>query len=87
MLLGLVPECIKVLSKGEHRVLEVWRELPPWAAVVVAEVGETRTAQCPPGGHPGVQSGPDSHQAPPRMRAHGRNRKPPQVVVHPVCPS
>ena len=24
VLLGLVPECVKALSKGEHRVLEVW---------------------------------------------------------------
>ena len=24
VLLGLIPECVKALSKGEHRVLEVW---------------------------------------------------------------
>ena len=55
--------------------------------MVVVEVGEKRTAQCPPGDCPGVQSGPDSREARPRLRAHGWNRKPPQVVVHPVCPS
>ena len=54
---------------------------------VVVEVGETRTAQCPPGDCPRVQNGPDSREARPRPRAHGRNRRPPQVVVHPVCPS
>ena len=55
--------------------------------MVVVEVGEKRTAQCPPGDRPGVQSGPDSREARPHPRAHGRNRKPPQVVVHPVCPA
>ena len=54
---------------------------------MVVEVGEKRTAQCPPGDRPGVQSGPDSREVHPRPRAHGRNRKPPQVVVHPVCPA
>ena len=63
------------------------RELPPGAAVVVVEVGGTRTAQCPPGDHLGGQNGPDSREAPPRPRAHGRNRIPPRVVGHPVCPS
>ena len=53
----------------------------------VVEVGGTRTAQCHPGGHQGVQSGPDNHEARPRSRAHDRNRRSPQVVVHPVCPS
>ena len=24
VLLGLIPECVETLSKGEHRVLEVW---------------------------------------------------------------
>ena len=24
MLLGLIPECVKALSEGEHRVLKVW---------------------------------------------------------------
>ena len=56
-------------------------ELPPRAAVVVVEVGEKRTAQCPPGDRPGVQSELDSREAHPRSRAH------PQVVVHPVCPA
>ena len=54
---------------------------------MVVEVGETRTAQCPPGDRLGVQNGPDSREAPPRPRAHGRNRRPPQVMVHPVFPS
>ena len=52
---------------------------------MVVEVGETRTAQCPPGDRPRVQNEPDSREARPRPRAHGRNRRPPQVVVHPVC--
>ena len=55
--------------------------------VVVAEAGETRTAQCPPGDRPEVQNEPDIHEARPRSRAHGWNHRPPQVVVHPVCPS
>ena len=55
--------------------------------MVGVEVGETRTAQCPPGGHPGVQSGPDSNEARPRLRAHDLNHKSPQIVAHPVCPS
>ena len=54
---------------------------------MVVEADETRTAQCFPGDRPGVQNEPDSHEARPRPRAHGRNRRPPQVVVHPVCPS
>ena len=53
----------------------------------MVEVGETRTAQCPPGDRPGIQNGPDSRGARPRPRAHGRNRRTPQVVGHPVCPS
>ena len=55
--------------------------------MVVVEVGEKRTAQCPPRDRLGVQSGPDSHEARPRSRAHGRNCEPPQVVGHPVCPA
>ena len=55
--------------------------------MVVVEVGEKKTAQCPPGDHPGVQSGSDSHEARPRPRAHDLNRWSPQVVGHPVCPS
>ena len=54
---------------------------------MVVEVGEKRTAQCPPGDRLGVQCGPDSREARPRSRAHGRNRRPSRVVVHPVCPS
>ena len=50
-------------------------------------MGEKRTAQCPPGDLPGVQSGLDSCEARPRLRAHGRNRMPPQVVVYSVCPA
>ena len=49
VLLGLIPERIKALSKG--KLLR------------------------------------DSREARPRPRAHGRNHKPPQVVVHPVCPA
>ena len=64
-----------------------WRELPPWTAVVVVEVGGRRTAQCPPGDRSGIRNGPDSRGGPPRPRAHGRNHRPPQVVGHPVCPS
>ena len=58
---------------------------PRSAMVVVVEVGEWRTTQCHPGDRPRVQSGPDSREARPRPRAHGPNRKSPQVVVHPVC--
>ena len=57
------------------------------AAVVVVEVVEKRTARCPPGDRPRVQSGPDSHEARPCPRVHDLNRRSPQVVVHPVCPS
>ena len=53
----------------------------------MVEVGGTRTAQHPPGDRPGIQNVPDSCGARPRPRAHGRNRRPPQVMVHPVCPS
>ena len=55
--------------------------------MVVVEVGEKRTAQGRPEDRLGVQNGPDSREARPRSRAHGRNRRPPQVVVHPVCPA
>ena len=64
-----------------------WRELPPEAAVVGVEVGGTRTGLCPPGNRPGIHNGPDNREDRPRPRAHGRNRRPPQVVGHPVCPS
>ena len=53
----------------------------------VVEVGGTRTTQCLPVDRPGSQNGPDSHESRPRPRARGRNRIPPQVMVHPVCPS
>ena len=53
---------------------------------VVAEVGdEWRTAQCHPGDCPGVQNEPDTHEAPPRPRAHGSSHTSPHVLVHPVC--
>ena len=55
--------------------------------MVVVKVGGTRTAQCPPGDRLGVHNEPDNREARPRPRAHGRNRRPPQVVGHPVCPS
>ena len=74
-------------APGPRGRVRDWRELPPWAAVVVVEVGGTRTAQCPPGDRPGVHNEPDNREARPRPRAHGRNRMPPQVVGHPVCPS
>ena len=64
-----------------------WRELPLEAVVVVVEVGGTRTGLCPPGGRPGIHNGLDSREDRPRPRAHGRNRRPPQVVGHLVCPS
>ena len=62
-------------------------ELPPEAAVMVVEVGGTRTGQCPPEDHPGSHTEPDNHAACPRSRAHGRNRRPPQVAGHLVYPS
>ena len=64
-----------------------WRELPPEAAVMVVEVVGTRTGQCLPGDRPGSHTEPDNRAARPRPRAHGRNRRPPQVAGHPVCPS
>ena len=64
-----------------------WRKLPPEAAVVVVEEGGTRTGLCPPEDRPGILNGPDSREDHPRPRAHGRNRRPPQVVGYPVCPS
>ena len=51
------------------------------------EVGGTRTAQHPPGDRPGVQNRPDNREARPRLRAHGWNHRPPQVVGHPIFPS
>ena len=62
-----------------------WMELPPEAAVVVVEVGRTRTSLCPPGDRPGIHNGPDNREDRPRSRAHGRNRRPSQVVGHSVC--
>ena len=55
--------------------------------MVVVEVGEKRTAQCHPEDRPRVQSGPDSREARPCPRANDLNRRSPQVVVQPVCPS
>ena len=52
------------LVKGEE-------ERPPMAAVVVVEVGETRTGLCHPGYRPGIQSEPDKREARPRLRARG----------------
>ena len=74
-------------APGPRDLVRDWRELPAEAAVVVVEVGGTRTAQCLPGDRPGSQNGPDSREARPRPRARGRNRRLPQVVGHPVCPS
>ena len=55
--------------------------------MVVVEVGGTRIAQCLPRDRPGSQNGSDSREARPRSRARGRNRRPPQVAGHLVCPS
>ena len=55
--------------------------------MVVVEVGETRTGQCPPGCHPGIQSEPDNREARPRLRARGPSHRPPQVAGHQVCPA
>ena len=60
---------------------------PPRSAEVVVEVGEWRTAQGHHRDRPGVQSGPDSCEARPLPRAHDLNRKPPQVVEHPIFPT
>ena len=49
------------------------------------EVGGTRTAQYPPRDRPGIQNGPNSREARPRLRAHGLNHRSPQIVAHPVC--
>ena len=57
-----------------------WRELLPEAAVVVVEVGGTRTGQCLPGDRLRIHNEPDNHEARPRPRAHGRNHRPPQVA-------
>ena len=54
--------------------------------MVVVEVGGTRTGQCLLGDRPGIHNEPDNHEARPCPRAHGRNRRPPQVAGHPVCP-
>ena len=64
-----------------------WRGLPPEAAVMVVEVGGMRTGQCPPEDRLGSHTKPDNLAARPCPRAHGRNRRPPQVVGHLVCPS
>ena len=64
-----------------------WRELPPEAAVMVVEVGGMTTGQCLPVDRPGSHTERDNHAAHPRSRAHGRNRRPPQVAGQPVCPS
>ena len=73
-------------APGPRDRVRDWRELPPEAAVVVVEVGGTRTGQCPLGDCPGIHSELDKREARPRPRAHGRNRRPPQVAGHPVCP-
>ena len=40
-----------------------------------------------PWGSPRVPKRADSREARPRPRAHDLNRRSPQGVVHPVCPS
>ena len=58
---------------------------PPLRSAVVEVGAEWRTAQCHPGDRPGVQNELDTHEAPPRPRAHGPSHTSPQVVVHSVC--
>ena len=70
----------------QDRVMD-WREVPPQAVVMVVAVGVTKTGQCLPGDRPGIHNEPDTHEARPRPRAHGRNHMAPQVAGHPVCPS
>ena len=53
--------------------------------MVVVEVGEKRTAQCPLRDRPGVQRRPDSREARPHQRIMAGIISPPQVMVHPVC--
>ena len=55
--------------------------------MVAVEVGETRTGQCPPGCHPGIQSEPDNREARPRLRARDRSRRSPQAAGRQVCPA
>ena len=74
-------------APGSRGRVRDWRELPPGAAMVMVEVGGTRTGQCPPRDRPGVHNEPDNREDRPRLRAHGRNHRPPQVVGHPVYPS
>ena len=74
-------------APGPRGRVKDWRGLSPWMAGVVVEVGGTRTTQCLPGDRPGSQNWPDSREARPRPRARGRNRRSPQVMVYPVCPS
>ena len=74
-------------APGPRGRVRDWRELSPWATVVVVEMGGTRTAQCPSGDRPGVHNEPGNREARPRPMAHGRDRRPPQVVGHPVCSS
>ena len=71
-------------APGPRDRVRDWRELPPEAAVVV-EVGGMRTGQCPPGDRPGIHNEPDNHGDRPRPRAHGQNRRPPEVAGHPIC--
>ena len=64
-----------------------WREVPSGAAGMVVAVGGTRTGQWLPGDRPGIYNEHDTHEARPRLRAHGHNHMAPQVAGHPVCPS
>ena len=52
--------------------------------MVVVEVGGTRTGQCLPGDRLGIHNEHDNHEARPRPRAHGQNRRAPQVARHPA---
>ena len=73
-------------APGPRGWVRDWRELLSEADVVVVEVGGTRTGQCPLRDRPGIHNEPDNHEARPRPRAHGQNRRSPQVAGHPVCP-
>ena len=45
-------------APGPRGRVRDWRERPPWVAVVVVEVGETRTGQCLPGIAQEAKTGP-----------------------------
>ena len=75
-----------MLPPGSLGRVRDWRGQLSEPAVVVVEVGGTRTGQCPPKDRPGIHNEPDNRESHPRPRTHGLNHKPPQVAGHPVCP-